>query len=117
MSLSVVVTRDVEDRYRGFLSSVMLEVSAGIYLSPRLNAGARARIWQVLSDWHSSLQRGSLTMAWTDKEQPGGIGLRQLGEAPRDLAEVDGLLLVRRELRQRTSDLSKLAKVSETPKL
>lgn len=30
MPLTVVVTRNVESRYRGFLTSVMLEVSAGV---------------------------------------------------------------------------------------
>lgn len=96
MSLTVLVTRNVEDRYRGFLSSVMLEVSAGVYISPRLNKGARERIWKVMSDWHDSLGQGSLLMTWTDREQPGGVGLLLLGEPARDLVSVDGLLLVRR---------------------
>ena len=30
MAMAVVVTRNVEDRYRGFLASVMLEVAPGI---------------------------------------------------------------------------------------
>ena len=112
-----MVTRDVEERYRGFLSSVMLEVSAGVYLSPRFNAGARVRVWDVLEGWHAQLHRGSLTMAWADKDQPGGIGLRQLGEAPRALTEVDGLLLVRRELRQDAHDLLKQEKLGQTSKV
>jgi len=107
MSLTILITRDVEDRYRGFLSSLMLELTAGVYVSARLNAGARERIWAVLLDWHQHLNRGSVTMCWTDKQQPGGIGLRQLGEAARQLAEVDDLLLVRRELRQTAPALSK----------
>lgn len=36
MSLTVVVTRDVQNRYRGFLGSVMLEVSAGVYIFARV---------------------------------------------------------------------------------
>lgn len=96
MSLTVVVTRDVEDRYRGFLSSVMLEVSAGVYISPRLNAGVRQRIWKVMTDWHDHLGRGSIIMTWTAADEPGGIGLSVLGEPPKTLAVVDGLLLVRR---------------------
>ncbi len=96
MSLSVIVTRDVEDRYRGFLSSVMLEVSAGVYISPRLNPGVRSRIWEVMQDWHSHLCRGSVLMIWSAPDEPGGVGLRILGEPPRALSVVDGLLLVRR---------------------
>ena len=30
MPMTVVVTRDVEDRYRGFLTSIMLEVAPGV---------------------------------------------------------------------------------------
>jgi CRISPR-associated protein Cas2 len=96
MSVTVVVTRNVEDRYRGFLSSVMLEVSAGVYISPNLNKGARERIWTVMTDWHRYLGQGSVLMTWTEREQPGGVGLLTLGEPPRNLVPVDGLLLVRR---------------------
>jgi CRISPR-associated protein Cas2 len=39
MPMTVVVTRDVEDRYRGFLSSVMLELAPGVYTGPRLGRG------------------------------------------------------------------------------
>ena len=42
MALTVVITRDVEDRYRGFLASAMLEVAPGVYASPTLSAGARS---------------------------------------------------------------------------
>ena len=98
MSLTVVVTRDVQNRYRGFLSSVMLEVSAGVYISPRLNKGARERTWQVLTDWYSELNRGSLLITWIEREQPGGVGLLTLGEPTRNLVVTDGFLLVRREL-------------------
>lgn len=96
MSITVLVTRDVEDRYRGFLSSVMLEVSAGVYVSPRLNPGVRARIWEVMSDWHRHLRRGAILMLWSAPDEPGGIGLKVLGEPPKTLAVVDGILLVRR---------------------
>ena len=39
MPMTVVVTRDVEARYRGFLASVMLEVAPGVYVSPNLSRG------------------------------------------------------------------------------
>ncbi|MBR9812504.1 type I-E CRISPR-associated endoribonuclease Cas2 [bacterium] len=96
MGLSVVVTRDVEDRYRGFLASVMLEVSAGVYISPQLTKGSRERLWAVVTGWHQQLRRGSLTLVWQASDQPGGIGLLQLGEPLRDLLELDDFLLVRK---------------------
>jgi len=38
MPLTVIVTHDVEARYRGFLTSVMLEISAGVYVAPDMSA-------------------------------------------------------------------------------
>jgi CRISPR-associated protein Cas2 len=37
VSLTVVITRDVEMRYRGFLGSTMLEIAPGVYISPRMS--------------------------------------------------------------------------------
>jgi CRISPR-associated protein Cas2 len=98
MPMTVVVTRDVEDRYRGFLSSVMLELAPGVYTGPRLSRGVRERVWQVLSDWHGELRRGAIVMTWRETTAPGGQGVLMLGETRRMLIDVDGVLLVRREL-------------------
>lgn len=96
MSMTVIVTRDVDDRYRGFLSSVMLEISPGVYTSPRLSKGVRERIWTVMCEWHAALGRGSIVMTWKSVEAPGGQGLAHLGEPPRQLVEVDGMVVVKR---------------------
>lgn len=56
MPFTVAVTRDVEDRYRGFLGSIMLELAPGVYAQPRLSAGVRGRILAVLADWHGLLR-------------------------------------------------------------
>jgi CRISPR-associated protein Cas2 len=96
--LCVVVTRDVEDRYRGFLGSAMLEVAPGVYAHPRMSAGVRDRIWALLSDWHGALGRGSLVMTWADTAAAGALGLRALGQTPRDVVTHEGVLLVRRNL-------------------
>lgn len=98
MALVVIVTRDVADRFRGFLASVMLEVAPTVYISPRLNPGVRIRTWQVLTDWHQAEPRGSVVMVWRDIEQIGGVGIATLGTPPRELIEVDGLWLTRRPL-------------------
>jgi CRISPR-associated protein Cas2 len=98
VSLTVIVTRDVEPRYRGFLSSAMLEVAPTVYIHPRLSAGVRDRIWSVLADWHATLRRGAIVLAWNDPSEIGGVGIRVLGLPLRKLEEVDGLLLVKREL-------------------
>lgn len=98
MALCVIVTRDVEGRYRGFLGSAMLELAPGVYANPRMTKGVRERIWRVLTDWHRQLQRGSIIMCWADANAPGAIGLETLGEPPKDVVEHEGALLVRRHL-------------------
>ncbi|PEQ12683.1 type I-E CRISPR-associated endoribonuclease Cas2 [Novosphingobium sp. PC22D] len=96
MPLVVVITRDVESRYRGFLGSAMLELAPGVYAQPRMSAGGRTRIADVLSDWHSRLQRGSIVMCWAEPKAHGGLGLRTWGTPPRDIVTHDAMLLVRR---------------------
>ena len=99
MPLCIVVTRDVEMRYRGFLGSVMLEVAPGFYIGPRISKGVRERVWDVMTDWYAALGSGSVTMVWRDRSMPGGLGVLNLGEPPKDLVEHEGSLLVRRPLR------------------
>lgn len=98
MALVVVVTRDVADRFCGFLASVMLEVAPTVYISPRMNAGVRTRTWKVLSDWYSAELRGSIVMVWRDINEIGGVGIATLGSPPREMVERDGLWLTRRKL-------------------
>ncbi len=99
MPMTIIVTRDVEDRYRGFLSSVMLELAPGVYTGPRISRGVRERVWQVLSEWHGALGRGAILMTWRETTAPGGQAVLTLGEPRRDLVDVDGVLLVMRERR------------------
>lgn len=98
MSLVVIVTRDVADRFRGFLASTMLEVAPTVYLSPRMNAGVRSRIWDVLSDWYGTEPHGSIVMVWRDINETGSVGIANLGSPPRELVEMDGLWLTKRGL-------------------
>ena len=104
MSLTIVITRDVQGRYRGFLGSVMLEIAPGTYVSPRMSKGVRERVWDVISGWHAELGQGSLTLIWRDKAAPGGVRVAQCGEPPKELVEADVMLLARRALKARTSD-------------
>ncbi len=101
MPLTVVITRDVEDRYRGFLGSAMLELAPGVYAQPRMSAGVRGRIWSVLEEWHGRLRRGSIVMCWAESASAGGLGLAVLGEPPKDVVSHDGILLVRRAISPR----------------
>lgn len=96
MPMTVVVTRDVADRFRGFLASVMPEVAPGVFVAANLSRAVRERVWSVLSGWWDAVPGGSILLLWRDDARPGGLGLRVLGLPPRDLADLDGLLLVRR---------------------
>lgn len=96
MPMTMVVTRDVEPRYRGFLASAMLEVAPGVYAAPAMTKGVRERIWTVLSEWWWGLGRGSIVMAWRNPSASGGIGLEMLGEPPKTILDADGVLLVKR---------------------
>ena len=94
--MTVVVTRDVESRYRGFLASAMLEVAPGVYVSPDLSNGVRERIWTVISTWYDVLDRGAVVMMWRDSTASGGLALRHLGDPPKEIRDADGVLLVKR---------------------
>lgn len=96
MGLVVIVTRDVADRFRGFLASVMLEVAPAVYISPRMNKGVRTRTWTVLTGWHQAEPRGSVVMVWRDLNETGGVGIATLGSPPRELVDMDGLWLAKR---------------------
>lgn len=98
MSLVVIVTRDVADRFRGFLASTMLEIAPAVYISPRMNAGVRLRIWHVLTDWHEAEPHGSIVMVWRDLNETGSVGIANLGSPPRELVEIDGLWLTKRSI-------------------
>lgn len=96
MPMVVVITRDVETRYRGFLGSAMLELAPGVYAHPRMSAGVRSRIWRVLTEWYCTLGKGSILMTWADTGSHGGLGLETLGEVPKSIVVHDAMLLVRR---------------------
>ena len=81
--MTVVVTVNVEGRYRGFLASVMLEIAPGVYTSPEMTSGIRDRIWDVLMRWHQQLGNGSVVMTWRDPTAPGQQRIRSLGEPPK----------------------------------
>ena len=93
--MTVVVTVNVEQRYRGFLASAMLEIAPGVYTSPNMTSGIRDRIWEVVSDWYYQLGQGSIVMTWRDPTAVSGQNIRTLGEAPKEIVDADGVYLVK----------------------
>ena len=102
MTMTVIVTRNVAPRFRGFLASVMLEIAPGVYTAPEMSKGVRERIWDVLSDWfpHGATsstdlnQRASIVLTWRDKAAPGGQGVETLGVPAKTLVDADGFYMV-----------------------
>jgi len=95
--MTVVVTRNVPARFRGFLASCMLEIAPGVYTSPIMSRGVRDRVWEVLNDWFDQATDGdaSIVMTWRDNTQPGGQAFDLLGLPPKEIVEHDGIFLVR----------------------
>lgn len=93
--MTVVVTVNVEARYRGFLASAMLEIAPGVYTGPLMTAGIRERVWDVLERWYAELGRGSIVMTWRDPAAVGEQRIRTLGHPQREIVEVDGVYLVK----------------------
>lgn len=99
MSMTVIVTRNVSGRVRGFLASTMLELSPGVYSAPRISPRVRDRIWNVLQGWFAAESDASIVMVWKERGVPAGQAAKMLGAPPLDLVEVDGLVLTRRSHR------------------
>jgi len=96
MSMTVVVTRNAPDRYRGFLASCMLELAPGVYTSPHMNEAVRERVWAVCCEWAGVLpDDGGVLMTWRERQEPSGQAVRVLGWPKKEFVELDGLWLDR----------------------
>src|SRR5690606_6141284 len=96
MAMTIVVTRHVEGRVRGFLASTMLEIASGVYTAPKWTPAVRDRVWAVLVKWGVGTRDDSVVMTWPDVNAAGGQAIRVLGEVPLDLCETSSLVLARR---------------------
>jgi len=93
MAMTVVVTRDIAPRFRGFLASCMLEIAPGVYTAPRMTSTVRERVWAVMEEWFRELGGGSIIMTWRDPREVAGQAISLLGIPPISLTELDGLIL------------------------
>ncbi len=96
MAMTIVVTRNVPARFRGFLASCMCEIAPGVYTAPRLNKAVRERVWAVLEDWFRNDGDQSIVMTWRDPKQVGGQQVEMLGLPRHQLSDHDGVFLTRR---------------------
>ena len=95
--MTVVVTRNVPDRFRGFLASCMLELAPGVYTNPHMTAAVRDRVWSVCCEWAEAVpDDGGVLMTWQDKQAPSGQAVLMLGWPKKELTELNGVWLDRR---------------------
>ena len=87
----------MDNRYRGFLASCMLEIAPCVYTAPHISKGVRERIWKTLSSWHNDLGVGWILMTWVDSSEPGGQGVLSIGLPIQKIVEIDGMLLINRK--------------------
>jgi len=96
VSMTLVVTRNVSNRSRGFLASSLLELAPGVYSAPHISPTVRERIWAVLTDWFALEKDASVVMVWADNTAPCGQSVRTLGVPPVEVVAIDGLLTTHR---------------------
>ncbi len=97
--MTILVTRNTPARFGGFLCSCMLEVAPGVFVGPRLNKAVRERIWAVMLEWAEQIPSdGGVVMFWKSREAPLGLGIRTLGWPKKEILDLEGLWLSRRDL-------------------
>ena len=96
MSLVMVVTRNLPDRFEGFFVGQMLKIAPGIYIAPRMTARVRDKLWAIVTSWSEAIpaEDGGVVMLWPQRNAPSGLELRFLGWPPKTLVEYEGLWLV-----------------------
>ena len=95
MPMTVVITCNSPPRVRGFLASLLLEVSPGTYAHPKLSAAVRKRVWRVLREWFRPGTEESISMIWADSNHESGLRVEVLGHPAREFVNYDGFMLSR----------------------
>ncbi len=113
MSFTVVITRNVESRVRGFLCSCMIEVASGVYTAAAMGPPVRERVIAVLEKWKVGSRGDSVVITWAAPTNAAGQGLHLLGEPPLVLCETGAMVLGRRPLND--SELRSLTIMLEDP--
>lgn len=109
--MTVTVTRNLPDRFHGFLKSCMHEVAPGVYVIPKMKESVRERIWRIMLSWNELIpEDGGIIMLWQNKMAPSGMGSRVLGWPKKELIEYEGIWLTYKPLLQQ-HDINELKKL------
>lgn len=89
-----IITSNVPDRTNGYLSSIMLEVNPGVFVSPTMGRAVSEKTWEVVFGWWCENGSGNLLMIKTNKDLPGGMELRYAGLPRRKIVAIDDVLCI-----------------------
>lgn len=95
--MTVVVTRNVIPRLRGFLASCMLEIMPGVYISPSMTVSVRERVWAVVEEWFYESEGTAVVMVWRSGKETGNTGISTVGVPPVKLVEMGDMIVSVRE--------------------
>lgn len=86
----LVAIQDGPPRLRGRLSTLLLELQAGVYAGSLTSKGREA-VWELIVD---HLEEGSAVMAWPDPDNATGVDFWTQGANRRQAVVIDGVRLV-----------------------
>lgn len=89
--MTLIVVSRVTPSLRGLLTRWMLEVHPGVFVGT-LSARVREELWRLVQ---GSKRAGACTMV-TRAPNEQGFGMQMAGDAKRQVATYDGLVLVRK---------------------
>ena len=99
--MTIVITRNLPERFNGFINSCMHEIAPGVYAVPKMKKSVRERIWRVMLGWEELIpEEGGIVILWRNSKAPSGLGVRILGWPKKELKEYEGMWLTFRELTQ-----------------
>jgi CRISPR-associated protein Cas2 len=116
--MTIAITRNVPDRFNGFINSCMHEIAPGVYAVPKMKKSVRERVWRVLLDWEELIpEDGGVVLVWRSANAPSGLGVRILGWPKKELVEYEGMWLTFRNLiKSHDSDeLEEISNIEEPP--
>jgi len=116
--MTIAITRNLPNRFDGFICSCMHELTPGVYVAPRMKKSVRERLWGVMMEWSGLIpEDGGLVLFWRSRKAPSGLGVRVLGWPKKELVEYEGMWLTFQKLTQahNTEQLEKLLDAKESP--
>ena len=116
--MTIAITRNVPDRFNGFINSCMHEIAPGVYAVPKMKKSVRERLWRVLLGWEEILpEEGGIVILWRSQKAPSGLGIRILGWPKKELVEYEGMWLTFRNLMKshNSDELKELSKRNDLP--